>query len=84
MREYVVNDCDVQESGVERCFVFFCVIVFFFFNDPAPTEIYTLSLHDALPIFVEVVFLHQRQFDFLQRKSLHKLARIIPRHVRAK
>src|SRR5262249_58565156 len=26
-------------------------IFFFFFNDPAPTEIYTLSLHDALPIF---------------------------------
>src|SRR5437868_12158482 len=24
---------------------------FFFFNEPAPTEIYTLSLHDALPIF---------------------------------
>src|SRR5207249_12147005 len=24
--------------------------IFFFFNDPAPTEIYTLSLHDALPI----------------------------------
>src|SRR5258708_29353953 len=23
---------------------------FFFFNDPAPTEIYPLSLHDALPI----------------------------------
>src|SRR5262249_61706064 len=23
---------------------------FFFFNDPAPPEIYTLSLHDALPI----------------------------------
>src|SRR3712207_9277839 len=23
-----------------------------FFNDTAPTEIYTLSLHDALPIFV--------------------------------
>src|SRR5690349_22642465 len=30
-------------------FVFF--IFFFFFNDPATTEIYTLSLHDALPIF---------------------------------
>src|SRR5438132_4487466 len=27
----------------------------FFFNDPATTEIYTLSLHDALPIFLEVV-----------------------------
>src|SRR2546430_2792116 len=27
------------------------IYFFFFFNDPAPTEIYTLSLHDALPIF---------------------------------
>src|SRR2546425_3161838 len=26
------------------------IIVFFFFNDTATTEIYTLSLHDALPI----------------------------------
>src|SRR5439155_24823273 len=26
----------------------------FFFNDPPTTEIYTLSLHDALPIFLEV------------------------------
>src|SRR5437870_10753528 len=26
---------------------------FFFFTAPAPTEIYTLSLHDALPIFGE-------------------------------
>src|SRR5256885_7126145 len=26
------------------------VIFFFFFNDTATTEIYTLSLHDALPI----------------------------------
>src|SRR5260221_1554552 len=26
------------------------VITFFFFNDTATTEIYTLSLHDALPI----------------------------------
>src|SRR5215468_12127754 len=26
-------------------------IFFFFFNDTATTEIYTLSLHDALPIF---------------------------------
>src|SRR3712207_9256493 len=27
------------------------VMCFFFFNDTATTEIYTLSLHDALPIF---------------------------------
>src|SRR2546427_13285224 len=26
-------------------------ILFFFFNDTATTEIYTLSLHDALPIY---------------------------------
>src|SRR5690349_22969740 len=30
--------------------------IFFFFNDTAPTEIYTLSLHDALPISVEVEY----------------------------
>src|SRR5215216_7244980 len=29
----------------------FCVF-FFFFNDTATTEIYTLSLHDALPIYL--------------------------------
>src|SRR3712207_7206140 len=27
------------------------VCLFFFFNDTATTEIYTLSLHDALPIY---------------------------------
>src|SRR2546429_7841738 len=27
-----------------------CLLYFFFFNDTATTEIYTLSLHDALPI----------------------------------
>src|SRR3712207_7933744 len=27
--------------------------MFFFFNDTATTEIYTLSLHDALPIYVD-------------------------------
>src|SRR3712207_8717246 len=30
---------------------FFSFFLFFFFNDTATTEIYTLSLHDALPIF---------------------------------
>src|ERR1039457_7479154 len=27
------------------------ILFFFFFNDTATTEIYTLSLHDALPIY---------------------------------
>ena len=30
-------------------------IVFFFFNDTATAEIYTLSLHDALPIFKQAI-----------------------------
>src|SRR5260370_34059110 len=41
------------------------IFFFFFFNDTATTEIYTLSLHDALPIythsgFVEVRFRDER------------------------
>src|SRR2546428_13705753 len=35
------------------CFLLF----FFFFNDTATTEIYTLSLHDALPIFMIIPML---------------------------
>src|SRR5688572_32435999 len=31
------------------------MVLCFFFNDPAPTDIYTLSLHDALPILCDVV-----------------------------
>src|ERR1039457_6351620 len=30
----------------------FLLLFFFFFNDTATTEIYTLSLHDALPIYL--------------------------------
>src|SRR3712207_8088531 len=41
----------------------------FFFNDTATTEIYTLSLHDALPI------LHRDEL-------LHLLAEVAPLHVR--
>src|SRR5262245_65705647 len=31
-------------------YLFYIFVFFFFFNDTATTEIYTLSLHDALPI----------------------------------
>src|SRR3712207_7624796 len=31
-----------------------CQSLFFFFNDTATTEIYTLSLHDALPISARI------------------------------
>src|SRR5258708_35981062 len=51
-----------MHSIILRCSLYTCVILFalpqslvslliiFFFNDTATTEIYTLSLHDALPI----------------------------------
>src|SRR5687767_15928590 len=42
--------------GLSRHSLFFVLcnsiyLFYFFFNDTATTEIYTLSLHDALPIF---------------------------------
>src|ERR1039457_7647984 len=45
--------------GLDPC----SFVLFFFFNDTATTEIYTLSLHDALPIYLLPVFappLHPR------------------------
>src|SRR3712207_7228956 len=33
------------------------MVLYFFFNDTATTEIYTLSLHDALPIYVALYLL---------------------------
>jgi len=40
-----------------------CVYFFFFFNDTATTEIYTLSLHDALPIWFIAVAEKLREFE---------------------
>src|ERR1043166_10042778 len=34
----------------DMSFLFVILVFFFFFNDTATTEIYSLSLHDALPI----------------------------------
>src|SRR6266542_5347439 len=46
--------------------------IFFFFNDTATTEIYTLSLHDALPILVGDRDGHHDHL--LQRHRLHLLS----------
>src|SRR5256885_16881619 len=66
-----------------RCFsnfVVFCYVIpvsdfliFFFFNDTATTEIYTLSLHDALPIFVALAHVVQLELGCL-RESRWPLA----------
>src|SRR5687767_15895830 len=53
-------------------FSLFFLFFFFFFNDPATTEIYTLSLHDALPIFLRFTAHTQRRdlrIDFEERSS---------------
>src|SRR5690606_41248317 len=45
-----------------------CILCrFFFFNDPATTEIYTLSLHDALPISRGVAETARRSIVALER-----------------
>src|SRR5438034_11485412 len=42
---------------------------FFFFNDPATTEIYTLSLHDALPICqLQRIWLHLTERAIADRR----------------
>src|SRR3712207_6849308 len=47
-----------------------CSFLFFFFNDTATTEIYTLSLHDALPISQRDTALRQVREDDVDAGNL--------------
>src|SRR6185437_15754920 len=47
-------------SPIEIAELIFAVSLFFF-NDTATTEIYTLSLHDALPIFAAAVTVDEQE-----------------------
>src|SRR6266705_755059 len=40
----------IRHNDYDQCFPSVQFLHFFFLNDPATTEFYTLSLHDALPI----------------------------------
>src|SRR2546430_4336403 len=51
-------------------FLMLRLIFVFFFNDTATTEIYTLSLHDALPIFGELLDRHAAE-QLLDRFGAH-------------
>src|SRR6266404_3861030 len=53
MRTFYLIIPPVSSSLIKliKCYFLFC----FFFNDTATTEIYTLSLHDALPICFQEV-----------------------------
>src|SRR3981189_1299048 len=74
----------VPARKLTQCFVclsvrlVYCFSFFFFFNDTATTEIYTLSLHDALPISTSAVHrkapgeacpAYRAHQDLLDRKS---------------
>src|SRR5690242_21959982 len=52
-------NCDENNVSLQE---FPLNFIFFFFNDTATTEIYTLSLHDALPI-LKVVWTHRTWGD---------------------
>src|SRR5256885_4246669 len=55
-------------------FLFF----FFFFNDTATTEIYTLSLHDALPISLAALAEREGQDAVVERLLPRLLAPVTP------
>src|SRR3712207_9533924 len=48
----------------------------FFFNDTATTEIYTLSLHDALPIYKPALACLSSRFPYGQQITPEKLAQV--------
>src|SRR2546430_8747726 len=57
------------------------VFFFFFFNDTATTEIYTLSLHDALPISLLVATVAER--DQLVGRSAPRMVQTFLGRVRS-
>ena len=59
------------------CF-FVCLLFFFFFNDTATTEIYTLSLHDALPISHEIP---EGDRDYYLERRYPAFGNLVPRDV---
>src|SRR3712207_9092682 len=52
------------------------IFIFFFFNDTATTEIYTLSLHDALPIYLREVGHDVAALDVLADAHDHRVLRL--------
>src|SRR6266513_6108540 len=52
------------------------LLFFFFFNDTATTEIYTLSLHDALPLYSIAVIEQKRLvLPFINKQTAEETVR---------
>src|SRR2546429_5382195 len=61
------------------------LFAFFFFNDTATTEIYTLSLHDALPISLSTALIGRAPTKCARsdlRITLHSTIWLLPRQFR--
>src|SRR5436190_9140023 len=56
-----------DHTSLSICYFF----LFFFFNDTATTEIYTLSLHDALPIWCRLSYRSRGYVSFSSHRLLH-------------
>src|SRR5438034_11384418 len=70
----------VDQTAVTSLYsIFLC----FFFNDTATTEIYTLSLHDALPIFCTIVGGHIPPLQVRRQFNVHFKKAPVPPHVLA-
>src|SRR5260370_20586411 len=66
------------QSLLEKCAIRSEVCSFFFFNDTATTEIYTLSLHDALPIYT--LSLLNRSSDQRNQSAAFSSGKVRPNH----
>src|SRR6202171_3343627 len=65
-----VRDIGILSRSVEKKLLWIlhcCGLIIFFFKDTATTEIYTLSLHDALPILSQRVHPRVRRCCFRNR-----------------
>src|SRR3990170_4336585 len=57
------------------CMLFILLLLFFFFfNDTATTEIYTLSLHDALPIWMAMIIAERTENSRRRRVGMVDVA----------
>src|SRR5436853_1831637 len=52
------------------------ILFSFFFNDTTTTEIYTLSLHDALPILVDAGFENQKELTKMQLDNQKEIVQL--------
>ena len=79
MREKVKRTC----NGMDEMVRVIIDMIIFFFNDTATTEIYTLSLHDALPIYLGLTSTIKFEVNCFFCMQVHKqvLNRAFPRKI---